>query len=577
LFQNDSQESLEVLRDGRPLEISTTDASDYDSDHRYDDLLRRLIPPNFAQFYFFDGEKVRGVFNRPDTESISQAVRDLLALSYYERLIEDLKTYRRIKLPALYGKHQQKTAALQQKQGEREQIQGRVEELRAQLSELEDQLAELQEQLRNKDKEFIERGGIQQKELDSLKEQERQAGLEYEGITKQIKEALADQISACFLLPSQTQLQERLRREKLRRDWLLKRETIEPHVNELIIRIFGDEAPQPQPRLTREQTEFLKKRLAEEVKRLLWPPPADASEDIWFDLRDREVDLISEQFSAAAYFSSGTLKELIETKNRVYLQRKRIQEKLSGLGDSAITREISDQIKEINENIGRFKDRIATATAGIEHENKRLQEIEGEITILSRDCEKSAKGRQKEELAKVVEKVTEEYVEKAAAKKVADIEHFLNELFLTIANCRDTIREVKLNPQTYELKLIDLHGRERPMETGLSAGQAQVLAMSFVGALAKASGRRLPFIIDTPLGRLDVNHRRDVTEKFFAAPSPQTILLSTPTEINNCVYDERQLFLLDLLKPRVARAYTLIKKAPEETEVEENYFGNKFD
>ena len=132
-------------------------------------------------------------------------------------------------------------------------------------------------------------------------------------------------------------------------------------------------------------------------------------------------------------------------------------------------------------------------------------------------------------------------------------------------------------PREKTLKLIDIHGRERAIETGLSEGQAQVLAMSFVAALAKSSGRILPFIIDTPLGRLDVNHRRALTEKFFVGQSPQMILLSTPTEINNCIYDDQELFLLDALRPYIARAYTLVQEAPEETRVEENYFGNSLD
>ena len=146
-----------------------------------------------------------------------------------------------------------------------------------------------------------------------------------------------------------------------------------------------------------------------------------------------------------------------------------------------------------------------------------------------------------------------------------------------MANCRDEIRELKLNRQTYEIEIVDKEGRRRPIENGLSAGQAQVLAMAFVGALAKASGRILPRIVDTPLGRLDVNHRRDVTRHFFIEnASPQTILLSTPTEINNCVYDNQPLRLLDDLRPHIPqRVATLVKKGPGQTLIESHYFGNK--
>jgi hypothetical protein len=100
--------------------------------------------------------------------------------------------------------------------------------------------------------------------------------------------------------------------------------------------------------------------------------------------------------------------------------------------------------------------------------------------------------------------------------------------------------------------------------------------MAFVGALAKVSGRILPRIIDTPLGRLDVNHRRDVTRYFFVAnAAPQTILLSTPTEINNCIYDNEPLRLLDELKPFTAKVATLVKVGHGQSNIQLNYFGNR--
>jgi DNA sulfur modification protein DndD len=50
--------------------------------------------------------------------------------------------------------------------------------------------------------------------------------------------------------------------------------------------------------------------------------------------------------------------------------------------------------------------------------------------------------------------------------------------------------------------------------------------------LAKASGRPLPTIIDTPLGRLDSTRRRHLLERYFPVASHQVILLSTDEEID---------------------------------------------
>jgi len=576
LFLNENQESLEVFRDGTPLDIPEMDAPETDRENQYDQLLRILIPRNFAQFYFFDGERVRELFDRPTAENTSQAIKDLLGLSQYENLGDDLKKYRQSKLPTLYGKHRQKTAELEQKQGEQKQLQAQKDLLEAELHDLQEQLQDIETALLQKEKEFIEKGGIHQKELDELKEQERQCNLEYDKRSQQLKEALSDHIAVCFLLPLQKDLDERLARERSRREWLIKRNTIEPHVSTLVEKLFGPKAPQPIPPLTSAQFQFFSARLAEEVKSLFWPPPPNASKDIWFDLREAELETIKRQLEEALYFSSASLRDIVEAKSRIFSQRQRIQEKLNSMGDDSFTREIAEEIKQLYEKRGELAAKEKDLKAKIEHQEKLLSEISGQLTNLLRESEKSAKGHEKEEVSKRVEEAVREYIQQASVKRADEIERHLNRLFLDMSNCRDVIRKIKLDRQTYKLQLIDIHGRERLIETGLSAGQSQVLAMSFVGALAKASGRILPFIIDTPLGRLDVNHRRDVTEKFFIGQSPQTILLSTPTEINNCVYDQQQLYLLDLLSPHVSHVYTLTNAGPDVTEIDESYFGNHF-
>jgi DNA sulfur modification protein DndD len=94
------------------------------------------------------------------------------------------------------------------------------------------------------------------------------------------------------------------------------------------------------------------------------------------------------------------------------------------------------------------------------------------------------------------------------------------------------VADVQIDPETFAATLIDRKGNELP-KSDLSAGEKQIYAIAMLWALAQTSGRPLPMIIDTPLARLDTEHRANLIERYFPAASHQVILLSTDTEIDN--------------------------------------------
>ena len=97
--------------------------------------------------------------------------------------------------------------------------------------------------------------------------------------------------------------------------------------------------------------------------------------------------------------------------------------------------------------------------------------------------------------------------------------------------------DIRIDPITFAATLIDRRGSEVP-KAALSAGEKQIYAIAMLWALAKTSGRPLPMIIDTPLARLDSEHRSNLVQRYFPAASHQVILLSTDTEIDHELLNE---------------------------------------
>ena len=77
-------------------------------------------------------------------------------------------------------------------------------------------------------------------------------------------------------------------------------------------------------------------------------------------------------------------------------------------------------------------------------------------------------------------------------------------------------------------------------------------------------------IIDTPLGRLDSEHRDRMIEHYFPNASHQVVVLSTDTEL-----DKRN---FEILSPHISHAYHLeYNQIGGHTNSEERYFWKTID
>ena len=149
-------------------------------------------------------------------------------------------------------------------------------------------------------------------------------------------------------------------------------------------------------------------------------------------------------------------------------------------------------------------------------------------------------------------------------RHLARIEALVLDSFQQLLRKKTLVASLRIDPESFQLALTGRDGNPLPPDR-LSAGERQLLATSVLWGLARASGRPLPTVIDTPLGRLDSSHRRRLVTHYFPLASHQVILLSTDEEIAGGYFEA--------LKPYIGRVYHL--KFDEEratTSVEPGYF-----
>jgi len=95
---------------------------------------------------------------------------------------------------------------------------------------------------------------------------------------------------------------------------------------------------------------------------------------------------------------------------------------------------------------------------------------------------------------------------------------------------RENLRTIIVNDD-YSLQVLDRY--KKPFLANISAGQRQIMSISFIAALARAAARgdkiEIPLFMDTPFGRLSYEHRQNLINLVPTFAS-QWILLATDTE-----------------------------------------------
>ena len=153
------------------------------------------------------------------------------------------------------------------------------------------------------------------------------------------------------------------------------------------------------------------------------------------------------------------------------------------------------------------------------------------------------------------------------ASSIEMVEVELKKCLARLAHSSLHIESAKIDPKSFELALQSQNGKRINIDT-LSAGQKQLVTLATMWAFKSTSTWLLPMVIDTPLSRLDAEHRQKFLDCYIPSIAHQVIVLSTDKEID--------VESVKSLKEWLARTYTLkFTNKTQTTRVEKGYFGVK--
>ena len=228
--------------------------------------------------------------------------------------------------------------------------------------------------------------------------------------------------------------------------------------------------------------------------------------------------------------------------------------------------ELGPRITEINEmhqEMGILKGELTHLEQQISSKSSYRKILQGKLKAMLTSIYNNKTASTGMQLASKMQDVLDTYYSALKERKIRELESNLLYTARMLLH-KESIRKIEIDRDTFEVKVFENNEDQIPGDF-LSMGERQIVGTALLWAIARMCGRSLPFVIDTPLGRLDGQHLTNLVEKFYPFASHQIILLSTDREISPKEYD--------MMSKYVTRSYKITcDKRKSVTTVEPGYF-----
>jgi len=535
-FRKTKEDSLSALTENSCAWMKIPPSQDWKEGDASFLVHYRILPSGVKDFFFFDGEQLIKLFEEETADKVRSAILDVSQISLMNTTIKHLED-KKSELMKEIGKFSPKTRELSEK---REAFVNGLKELEEEIKRLEENKKEVERLLKEIDgklrgyseervRELRERSERLEGDIKDVDERKRSlygdftkliiedgpfclAGKALGLVMKSIKEKyrkgeLPPRVKATFL----RELLERGRcicgtdikrgkgRQKIKRE--LENSAIATKLDENVSSIrYGLNVP-----LERGEN-FLKTKLnlGTEIKKLEIKRNQlrEELEGVRARLKELKIEKIESLINQKEDYE-GQKEDLSDT-----LSKKRYQKENSG----RVIKELEDDLKKESrkeEKLNTLRKKIEICEGGLSF----LQEVKEEILG---------------EVRSSVERKTFEYFHELIWKK-------------------KKFRDVKID-ENYVVDVIDRYGHN--IIGGISSGEREILALSFMASLRGISGFEAPIVIDTPLARISGEHRANIAKCLPRyLKDVQIIILLTDEEYTKNVEK--------ILAPRVGCEYLL--------------------
>ena len=520
-------EKISVYRDGEPNKFLTDNWSMF---------MENILPSGLSNFFFFDGEKIAELALDNTNAQMKESIKNLLGISVLDTLENDIaRIVSRVIKRSGSAHDSQELEALKEQQNKAD---GALSALDERIGELNIRLGDTQKKLEKAEAYYKTHGGDIVAQQQDLFNKRTYLSATIEQKQEQLAYLAAGELPLCLVTNLLLCIQQQAEKEheskalnyalqKMRN--LLGQYTLtdlrKPSDNDSIIRFISYIEDQAE----KEKTPSI------------------------YNLSDQALYQINNLTSGALLSSKKQSQRVINERNQSKQQADQIDSYLSVDIDEKSLAKAYKKIKTLEQE-------IIEVQAEIEVEQKHRVSLHGDVLranleykrfvegLLSK-LELSDDGDRLLKYAQQANDILQEYRIRLQRQKIGVLAATMTECYKKLANKKNLIERIAIDDATLDFSYLDYNGELIP-NGSLSAGERQLMVISLLWALAICSRKELPIIIDTPLSRMDSNHRVSLITTYFPQASKQTIILSTDSEIDQHYYD--------IMKENVGDEFTLV-------------------
>ena len=505
-----------------------------------------LIPIDAAKFVFFDAEKIAEMAElstREEGELMNDALGNILGLDIYESLVEDLFFYSdSLKKEGTSGNIKDQIIDAE-RNIELKELE--IESEEGSIAKLEDKITDLQNDIKHYNK-FIRQHYEGEDPSQLLSELHEKAN----NLTEDLKEAedsfteLSELIPFALTADIFVELNQHLHKQDLLESYETNIDQLKAEADQFVELLFNKPEFPPQDDLSFSAKSFYAGKAKKIIQEMLSTESQSELGKLKFehDLTNSDKELINDSFKLL----QGEINRSFEITVKKYVELKNSLQKINRKIRQIESESESDDVIKYRERKEGAENRLKKYEEEKSISQFKIKQIKSQVESLKQTkkalLQKSAVSKKIEkELGLVHRKidVLNSFIVEEKNKKSQNLSSkILNELKKLLhkmnSNNSDFINNVSVKPlpdnEGLNITLYDSNNQSLKKEA-LSEGEKQIYISALIKGILAEAIQDFPIVIDTPLGRLDEEHIKNMLKLYYPNLANQVILMSTSSEI----------------------------------------------